>query len=501
MAQADLQRIRLGLLGLAILLPWLFPPQGGPSPGVQPWLFSVACMAVLLIGASLADLTTASGRAVVAGAWLAAGLLSSVTGLCQYFEVEHHFAPWMSEAGPGEAYGNLRQRNQFASLTNIATAALLYLTTRLRAMTVWQRLGVLVAAAVLATGTAAAASRTGLLGLLLILGLGWVWGSWRQDLARRVIIVALGSYVLAGWMLAPLAGYETGSSGIYARFVNTGPECAGRLSLWSNMLYLISQRPWSGWGWGELDFAHFITDYPGTRNCELLDNAHNLPLHLAVELGIPAAALISAAGAWLIVRARPWREENSGRRMAWAVLALILLHSMLEYPLWYGPFQLTMVLALGMLLARPAKPQPVTLYRQASWQGGLAVLMLAAAAYAAWDYHRVSQIFYPPDFRAAAYRDNTLEKIRGTWLFQDQAQFAEFTLTPLTPGNAEHLYEMGQRVLHYSPEARVVEKLIECAVLLGRDEAARFYLARYKAAFPKEHARWAARQLEPVKPH
>jgi hypothetical protein len=42
----------------------------------------------------------------------------------------------------------------------------------------------------------------------------------------------------------------------------------------------------------------------------------------------------------------------------------------------------------------------------------------------------------------------------------------------------------------------VVEKLIESAVLLGRDEEARFYLARYKAAYPQEHARWAARQRE-----
>lgn len=126
--------------------------------------------------------------------------------------------------------------------------------------------------------------------------------------------------------------------------------------------------------------------------------------------------------------------------------------------------------------------------------------LLVTSAYAAWDYYRVSQIFYPPDLRAAAYRENTLEKIRGTWLFQDQVQFAEFTLTPLTSANAAYLYEMGQRVLHYSPEARVVEKLIECAVLLGKDEAGRFYLARYKAAFPKEHARWAAKQLEPGKP-
>ncbi len=35
--------------------------------------------------------------------------------------------------------------------------------------------------------------------------------------------------------------------------------------------------------------------------------------------------------------------------MAWGLLGAIVLHSLLEYPLWYGPFQLVFGLCLGML--------------------------------------------------------------------------------------------------------------------------------------------------------
>ena len=49
---------------------------------------------------------------------------------------------------------------------------------------------------------------------------------------------------------------------------------------------------------------------------------------------------------------------------------------------------------------------------------------------------------------------------------------------------------MALELLHYSPEPRVIEKLIESAVMLGRDDEALQYLARYRAAFPQEHARW-----------
>ena len=52
-------------------------------------------------------------------------------------------------------------------------------------------------------------------------------------------------------------------------------------------------------------------------------------------------------------------------------------------------------------------------------------------------------------------------------------------------------FEAAGVLLHYSPEPRVIEKRIEAAVLLGRDADALEHLARYKAAFPAEHARWA----------
>src|SRR5205085_9473049 len=130
-----------------------------------------------------------------------------------------------------------------------------------------------------------------------------------------------------------------------------GQACSSRLVLWSNVLHLIAQKPLAGWGWGELDRAHFETLYEGARFCDILDNAHNLPLHLAVELGVPAALLVCGLGLWWAWRQRPWQEADATRQLAWAVLALIALHSLLEYPLWYGPFQIAFGAALGWLLA------------------------------------------------------------------------------------------------------------------------------------------------------
>ena len=119
-----------------------------------------------------------------------------------------------------------------------------------------------------------------------------------------------------------------------------------------------------------------------------------------------------------------------------------------------------------------------------------AALTVTAVTYATWDYHRVSQIYLTPAQRDPAYRENTLEKISDTVLFRPQFEFAALSLTPLTSANALEIHALATGLLHFSPEPRVIEKVIESAVMLRRDDEAMWHLARYRAAFPQQHAKW-----------
>ena len=362
----------------------------------------------------------------------------------------------------------------------------------------------------LALGNAASSSRTGLLQWLLI-GVLAAW--WAPPGRRRLLLFvgqALLAYGIAVFTLPLLLNWVTGlqSGGLLGRMVEDTPACASRKILWSNVLTLIADRPYLGWGWGELDYAHFVTLYPGPRFCDILDNAHNLPLQLAVELGIPAAMAMCGTLAWLVWRAQPWHEKNPVRQMAWGVLAVIALHSLLEYPLWYGPFQIAAALSVWLLWAPRATvtaedPELVLKFKEKSRfaqyrRALLATIMIVWWTTVAVSYRQVSQIYLPLDKRSAAYRDDTLAKISGNRVFSDQAHFAELSVTPLTPGNAAFIYAMAVQLLHYSPEPQVIEKVIESAVMIGREAEALHYLARYRAAFPKEHALWAEKNAAPI---
>jgi O-antigen ligase len=486
-----------------IALPWLNPFAPGPSPAVVPLLFSWACAAALLgIFGRTAGLASSSRFASAAAmAWLAAGLVSCAIGLFQYFGGGGSLLPWVNQAELGQAFGNLRQRNQFASLTNMALAALVWVLASGRVVSSRHWSLALLGAGVLAVGNAASSSRTGLVQLLLLCALcGW-WGRGRPSQHRpvwQVLALAVVVYALATVLLPWLAGFDLSLHGLAARLRAGDDACSSRLTLWSNVLHLISQKPWLGWGRGELAYAHYVAAYNGPRFCDILDNAHNLPLHLAVELGVPLAVLLCGGMAWWVLRRRPWAEADPSRQLAWSVLTIILLHSLLEYPLWYGPFQMAAVLCVLLLWRRTADFEGINasfLEQKRPVRhillGQVAIITIAICAYAGWDYGRISQLYLSPDSRSAAYRSDTLAKVRGSWLFSNQVQFAELMVTPLELGNAVWTFDTAGALLHYSPEPRVIEKRIESAVLLGRDDDAIKQLAHYRAAFPAEHARWA----------
>lgn len=519
---------------LLVAAPWLNPFTHGPSPAVQPWLTSAACalalwlwamahgarprlrlwlpalavvawaavsqmalrpetvmlgMGMLLVGVAAGLAEDEGATTALQSGMLAAAAISAVLGLIQYFGASEVFEPWVNFTRPGEAYGNLRQPNQFATLCWLGVAVLFWGTPRL------PRGWAIGCAILLATAAASSVSRTGMLQGFLLLALCLVWSGPDRRRNLELCVVAALAYIAATIFLPVLLEAVTGAPParrLWSR-LNSSYGCSSRAVLWSNVATLIAQRPLTGWGWGELDFAHFVTLYTGPRFCEILDNAHNLPLHLAVELGVPAAILVCVGGLVWGWRQRPWLEREPRRQLAWSFIGVILLHNMLEYPLWYGPFQIAFGAGLGWLLSDAAR-QPLAPARGAVASGALAVLLAGVCAYAAWDYWRVSQVYLPPQQRRDVWRDDPLGEAKRSRLFAAQAKFAELTLSTVSRGNAASVAALAREMLHYSPEPRVVERLIEADTMLGNEQEAVLTLARFRAAYPAEYEAWRRTQ-------
>ncbi|WP_310614218.1 Wzy polymerase domain-containing protein [Limnohabitans sp.] len=476
-----------GALSVWLVASLLWVPQVVDRALTAGLVASLMCVWLMAAVVRRAAVDESLLRCLVAGLLLAA-VISAVLGMLQYLGLARELSPWVNQPVKGDAFANLRQRNQFASLTSLGLVALLgcvaaqaksHSMSRLAWVLAWVLINLL------AAGVACSLSRTGAMQWVLVgvLMAAWGWRSAKREagfgkglmwlsLAAPVLVVVWS--VVMPWLALQTTG-EWGASMIL-RVTGQAQDyaaCGGRRVLWANVLALIAQHPWLGWGWGETDFAHFMTGYSSLRFCDMLDNAHDFPLHLALEFGVPfAVTVIAVVGVWVLRRA-PWREQHPWRVMAWCVFAVLGLHSLLEYPLWYGPFQMTLGLAIGLLWVTPSA-QISAHIKQEAQEGPMlvAAILFIGCLYAAWDFNRVGQIYRQAASRDAAYRDNPLHHAKQSWLFRNQADFAELTTQTITADNAAELYPQAVRLMHYSPEARVVQRVIDSAKLLGHDEEA-----------------------------
>ncbi len=465
-------------LVLLVAWPWVQPFSSTPLPNVWPWLTSWTCLALALLTWQRLSL------AIVVQGWAVAAVLSSAMGLVQFFGQAELLAPGLHvPVYLGDAMGNLRQRNQLASL----------LAMGMLAVWIWRALGLSIAhtvwmLALLAMGMAATASRTGLLQLVFI---GWWLLLHRLALKGReamaltgfvLVVYALSSWLLPG-LLQQLSGQVTDNA--MARMSSLG-GCGSRQALWSNVLHFVGQQPLGGWGWDQLRYAHYITEYPSQRFCDMLGNAHNLPLHMAFVWGVPVALLgVLGLLVW-VVRSRPWCCKGTGQQLAWGVLGVLALHSLLEYPLWYGPFQVALLLSLWLMGGRVWQVLQVRARALP-----LALVLLSVLALIAYDYAQVRQIYLPAAQRNSVWRDQALQVAQRTWLFRGTAVFAHVTTTAVHEGNARAMLEASLLALRTSPEPRVIEKLLDSAHLLGEDTLYEAHKKHFQRVYPQAYLAWA----------
>jgi O-antigen polymerase len=491
-----------------LALPWLIGAAPGPVAQIGAWAAALLVIAVLLISQSL--------RAWPVSLLFAAGLSVGMAGL-QYLGWAAGFSPWLAQAGAGEMLANLRQRNQFASLMALGFLAALALlawnsnsrkaydvsaaaasAARVRLPRLVFGLSLLVA--LLGFGNALSGSRTGFLQWLAVLGLLLIWRrslilGWKWVAGAAALGYMLG--MIAAPRLAELLGHL--NAGLLGRASDS--NAFSRLALWSNVWELVLQKPWGGWGAGSLAYAHYSTSFAGTRFMEMLDNAHNLPLHMAFIFGLPFAALFCAFVGWLIWKNKPWLEIQPDRQLAWGCLMVMGIHSMLEYPLWYGPFFMTAVICVGVLcldlwrkwLLAGKEYTRTAMILGVRWVSKcLGVLLLACTAFVLFDYHRVSQMFVPHEERSAWYPD-PMAAAKSSLLFKSHAKFAELQITPLSRESAPRVLELSSELMEWSPEPRIIENLIESATMMELDDLAMFHLQRYRVAYPAAYAAWHAK--------
>lgn len=174
-----------------------------------------------------------------------------------------------------------------------------------------------------------------LLGLLLTAG--------RVARAAKFLVAGLAAAVVV--LIITVSGTAT-----LERLGQTVLEQEERAQVYRIVRAGIADRPWVGHGYGNFDFAS--RPYHDGSVISNYDKAHDDYLEAAFELGIPAAASLVAAIAYVglccLVGARRRRRDAVYPALGAAVTALVACHAVVDFSLQIPAVAAWFAMLLGL---------------------------------------------------------------------------------------------------------------------------------------------------------
>ena len=283
------------------------------------------------------------------------GLCSVLLGLAQISQGSTSSLYFLKDSNLGSAVGLFANRNHFAALLfccmPFASAWTIWLVRSGTVNGFAAALGSIFIYGILILGLAVAGSRAGIILAMLAMfsAVFLIWGRSSpktSDVASKAIVFAgvIGMVVIV----------EFGLIGIM-RFVQQDAIDQKRLEIARTSLRIGADMAPLGSGLGTFVPVYGMYETPQTLSTGLINYAHNDWLQLWLEGGVGAAVLLGLFSLWYLARtSHVWRRGGNSLddllpRAASLVVALLLIHSSVDYPLRSTALMCVFALACGLM--------------------------------------------------------------------------------------------------------------------------------------------------------
>ncbi len=377
---------------------------------------------------------------------------------------------------------NIAQVNHAATYFALALVSASYLLLSERINTAsWITASLLFIVALVLTG-----QRMATLYVLLIAFAGWLIAA-RGELRLRKgywLLILIPFYLLLNWFLPMLMGDNIHSP--IQRLVETADRESTRLLLLQQAWQIFTENPLLGAGWGQFGWQNFqLTEaYPGLSG--YADNAHNIVFQLMAETGvIGSAVFIIIVALWLFAQ----RKTALSPERWWilASLAVLGIHSLLEYPLWYAYF-----LGIAALLAGMGEQRAITANLKTGPLIAAAVLIFSTATITSTirQYHELEG-WYTDGRRGDIKGQEAVSLLYELAQRRDQSLFAPYfdvIIIRALPNSEEVVKDklaMNTQLMRYLPGETEVFSQVDLLLKSGQTEAASEQLAKAIRHYPE----------------
>jgi len=355
-----------GLTGLGDLLAAHRNVSLTPAATAASLLYAIVPVAAFLITSEL----SVRQRRLALNLILALALVSLIVGLAQMAQGPESALRFFTFTNPMDAVGFFANRNHFAALLYVSLViALVWLVASIRASL---RPGAVATSAVLWACAA--------FGLLVALLSGLVYTRSRAGLILAMLALAIGYLMIATHLAAGrhtprgpkrltaivigIAAFVAVQGGLYrilSRF-EADPLDDLRLPLARTTLEAIPALLPFGTGLGSFVPVYAALEKAEDATTVFANRAHNDVLEIVLETGLIGLVMIVLFLAWYAVRtvaawrrgsASPDDEQRALSRMASLIVGLLVLHSIVDYPLRTGAMATIFGLCCGILAFPP----------------------------------------------------------------------------------------------------------------------------------------------------
>jgi Virulence factor membrane-bound polymerase, C-terminal/O-Antigen ligase/Protein glycosylation ligase len=426
-----------------------------------------------------------------AAALIVGGLFAVFCQVIQLFHLETKVTPLVVAYNitvDRRPFGNMAQANHLATYIAFAMAGAMFLVqTRRLPVIVWTLLSV-----IYSTGLALTVSRGPWLqmGVIVVAGFWMAFAEVRRNPALRrsnrewLVPIALGVlfFVMNAVVRWANVRYQLDLDVSAAdRFKDAG-QIAPRLALWKYGWTMFKTHPLLGVGWGE--FPRYQYDFVRTLGgVEIANNSHDIFLDLLGKTGLIGVAIVLLGlVAWLVRVVRA--PHTAARVFGIALIGVLVMHALVEYPQQYMFFLLPAMFVFGLLETRSLRLLP----SRVSFGVYVVVVFggLAALYPICRDYNRAEVLYYGAR-PAEQYADDP------SFLFRAWGEYGMATLLPMNAMDLDHKLAMHKQALALLPGETVLRRYAVLQALSGDTNAAFDTVARLKI-FSEELHDWPSQQ-------
>ncbi|OGI39579.1 MAG: hypothetical protein A2V91_03620 [Candidatus Muproteobacteria bacterium RBG_16_64_10] len=445
-------------------------------------------------------------RAVTALAWmiLLGGTLQTLTGLAQYLNVSGEFASMVEMKQGISIHGNINQRNHLATQITLASFALVYLHATDGVNRALMTVLLVLFALVLTVSSSRAAAIYIMAGFLLSLF------SYRaaktpvhyrllQGAGLLLVLFLLIQFLLPflnAWLkqLLSAMGFDvSGLETLTALQRGAAEDIDVRISEWHKAWLMFLKSPLWGigvghYGWYSFDYQAF-PEFSAISKTVTFQHSHNLIMQVLAELGAAGLLLlVFMAFAWLRQMLPHWKNPS-----CWLILTLLivlLLHSSVEYPLWYSYFLglAALLLGLGSVSTQTIRFTPRLGQITAACALFLSGAILAITLRGFQDLSHVNMLVFTSTPQQAAA---TLHAISRNPLLTPWAEAAIAQHGAPAKNALDQQLAITARVMQYRPSPIAVNRQIIYLALAGKPVDAAVLMKKAFTVYPSDFSKFA----------